>query len=174
MLASIPQYARIKEMKSNINTFIKLTVVSLAIVLVAPVVAMAAPTTNTTTQTQAAGSSASGCATNFVFPAWYEGLCDSEGNIKSPADMGKGKDTAGNLGAWLTTIALNIVQILLYVVGYVSIGFIIYGGFKYMTQGDNASGTAAARKTIMNAVIGLAISIMSVAIVKFVAGSIGG
>lgn len=121
----------------------------------------------------AAAGGASGCATNFIFPAWYEGLCDDKGNIKSPADMGA-KDTAGNLGAWLTKIALNIVQILLYVVGYVSIGYIIFGGFKYMTQGDNASGTAAARKTIQNAVIGLVLSIMSVAIVKFVAGTIGG
>ena len=122
--------------------------------------------------TPVAAAGPGGCPTNFVFPAWYEGLCDDKGNIKSPADMG-GKDTAGNLGAWLTRIALNIVQILLYVVGYVSIGYIIFGGFKYMTQGDNASGTAAARKTIQNAVIGLVLSIMSVAIVKFVAGTIG-
>ena len=120
----------------------------------------------------AAAGNTSGCPTNFVFPAWYEGLCDGDGNIKSPGDM-PGKDTAGKLGAWLTRIALNIVQILLYVVGYVAIGYIIFGGFKYMTQGDNASGTAAARKTIQNAVIGLVLSIMSVAIVKFVAGTIG-
>lgn len=123
--------------------------------------------------TPVAAAGPGGCPTNFVFPAWYEGLCDDKGNIKSPADMGNGKDTAANLGAWLTRIALNVVQILLYVVGYVSIGYIIFGGFKYMTQGDNASGTAAARKTIQNAVIGLVLSIMSVAIVKFVAGTIG-
>lgn len=123
--------------------------------------------------TPVAAAGPGGCPTNFVFPAWYEGLCDDKGNIKSPGDM-PGSDTAGKLGGWLTRIALNIVQILLYVVGYVSIGYIIFGGFKYMTQGDNASGTAAARKTIQNAVIGLVLSIMSVAIVKFVAGTIGG
>jgi len=37
-----------------------------------------------------------------------------------------------------------------------------------MTQGDNSSGTVAARKTIQNAIIGLVLSIMSVAIIKFV------
>ena len=123
--------------------------------------------------TPVAAAGPGGCPANFVFPTWYEGLCDDKGNVKSPADM-PGSDTAGKLGGWLTRIALNIVQILLYVVGYVSIGYIIFGGFKYMTQGDNASGTAAARKTIQNAVIGLVLSIMSVAIVKFVAGTIGG
>lgn len=122
----------------------------------------------------AAAGGADKCAANFAFPTWYEGLCDDKGNIRSPAGDGTSKDTAANLGGWLTKIALNVVQILLYVVGYVSIGYIIFGGFKYMTQGDNSSGTAAARKTIQNAVIGLVLSIMSVAIVKFVAGTIGG
>lgn len=41
-----------------------------------------------------------------------------------------------------------------------------------MTQGDNSSGTVAARKTIQNAIIGLVISIMAIAIVQFIAGSI--
>lgn len=112
------------------------------------------------------------------FPRWYDGLCDSNGNIVSPNDMKTGgtdpASTTGNkLGAWITVIALNIVSMLLYAVGYVSLGFIIFGGFKYMTSGDNSSGTAGARKTILNAVIGLILSIMSVAIIKFIAGAVG-
>ena len=113
------------------------------------------------------------------FPSWYDGLCDDKGNIKSPNEMNStGSDAAGkpagNLGGWITIIALNIVTMLLFAVGYVSLGFIIFGGFKYMTSGDNSSGTAAARKTILNAVIGLVLSIMAVAIVKFIAGAVGG
>lgn len=111
-----------------------------------------------------------GCASNSFFPTWYDGLC-KDGNIKSPNEM-SGSDTAGKLGKWITVIAMNLVTILLTVVGYVSLGFIIYGGFKYMTSGDSSSGTQAARKTLTNAVIGLVLSIMSVAIVKFVAGAI--
>ncbi len=118
---------------------------------------------------------------SFFLPRWYDGLCNEDGSIMSPngADnstvgdsdsAGATQETADNIGGWLTKIALNLVTILLTIVGYVSLGFIIYGGFKYMTSGDNSSGTVAARKTITNAVIGLILSIMSVAIVKLVAG----
>lgn len=123
---------------------------------------------------QEQGATADKCGSGITFfPSWYQGLCDpATGNIKSPGDDSLGADTAGRLGKWVTIIAMNIVTIILYVVGYVSLGFIIYGGFKYMTSGDNSSGTLAARKTITNAVIGLVLSIMSVAIVSFVAGAI--
>jgi len=125
---------------------------------------------------------AAGCDQGAItfFPRWYDGLCKGDGTIKSPNEMGgssSGGDAASNtgnkLGAWITIIALNIVGMLLYAVGYVSLGFIIFGGFKYMTSGDNSSGTVAARKTILNAVIGLVLSIMAVAIVKFIAGAVG-
>lgn len=110
------------------------------------------------------------------FPAWYDGLlCPGDkGGVMSPGDDYLGSDTSGRLGKWVSIIAMNVVTMILYVVGYVSLGFIIYGGFKYMTSGDNSSGTLAARKTITNAVIGLVLSIMSVAIVSFVAGRITG
>lgn len=106
--------------------------------------------------------------TPFI-PRWFEGLCQSDGSIQSPASGGSG-DTGEQLGGFLAKIAMNVVTIILYVVGYVSLAFIIVGGFKFMTQGDSSSGTVAARKTIQNAVIGLILSIASVAIVKFVAG----
>jgi hypothetical protein len=107
-----------------------------------------------------------------IFPAWYDGLLCSDGNIKSPNDMA-GKDTGAKFGTWATIIAMNIVRILLYAVGYVSLALIIWGGFKYMINGDNSSGTVAARKTIQNAIIGLVLSIMSVSIVSFIASRIG-
>lgn len=105
------------------------------------------------------------------FPAWYDGLACPNGNIVSPGDPslgGTGADSGARLGTWLTIIAMNVVRMLLYAVGYASLIFIIWGGFKFMTQSDNSSGTTAARKTIQNAVIGLIISIMSVSIVTFV------
>lgn len=102
-----------------------------------------------------------------AFPHWYDnGLC-KDGKIVSPTDP-----TIGGIPKFITILATNIVTIILMVVGYVSLVFIIWGGFKYMYSGDNASGTTAAKKTILNAVIGLILSIMSVAIVKVVAGAI--
>lgn len=107
------------------------------------------------------------CKSNFLgFPAWYEGLTEgADCHIKSP-------DAAGGLSAFIWHIALNVVAILLRLVGYVSVVFIIIGGFNYMTSAGSPDGIARAKKTIMNAVIGLVLSIASVAIVQLVAGAI--
>lgn len=118
----------------------------------------------------AAADNCQGSQTNVFLPAWYDGLLCNDGTIKSPKDFSG--DTSKQFSTWLTIIAMNIVRLILYIVGYVSLIFIIWGGFKYMTQGDNSSGTVAARKTIQNAIIGLVISIMSVSIVTFIAGNI--
>lgn len=125
---------------------------------------------DTTTASSCVGTTTTNPLT--FFPTWYDGLDCGNGNIKSPGDPSLGSDSGKRFGTWLTIIAMNIVRMLLYVVGYASIIFIIYGGFKYMTQGDNSSGTVAARKTIQNAVIGLVLSVMSVSIVTFVVGQV--
>ena len=124
--------------------------------------------------TQAGGGGTDKCSTGAsIFPAWYDnGLC-KDGQIVPPNAFDK-NDSAKSFGTWITILSLNIVSMLLVAVGYITLGFIIFGGFKYITSGDNASGTAAARKTITNAVIGLVLSIMSVAIVRFIAGAVGG
>ncbi len=107
------------------------------------------------------------------FPAWYDGLyCSKSHDIVSPGNKDLGDDSGARFGTWLTIIGMNIVRLLLYIVGYVSLIFIIWGGFKYMINGDNSSGTVAARKTIQNAVIGLVLSVMSISIVTFIVSRI--
>jgi len=102
----------------------------------------------------------------LTLPAWFKGLTDGECNIKSPEPGPTG------LSKFIWTIALNVLEAMLQIVGYVSVGFIIAGGFKYMTSSGSTDGMTKARTTILNAVIGLGISIFSVAIVNLVAGSI--
>ena len=124
-----------------------------------------------------------------IFPRWYDDLCvdsatqkDANGQpkkeIMSPNDFNKNgttaEDTASGLSMWLGVIAMNIVKILLTVVAYVSLAFVIYGGFKFMVSGDSSAGITAARKIIQNALIGLVISIMSVAIIGLIAGAVVG
>ncbi|MBI3889822.1 hypothetical protein HY312_04615 [Candidatus Saccharibacteria bacterium] len=109
-----------------------------------------------------------------AIPPWYDNLCGSDGKtLQSPKEFANtgGQDKTG-IGKYLTIIAMNIVTILLYVTGYVSLAFIIWGGFKYIISGDSSNGTSAAKTTILNAIIGLIISIMAIAIVKFIAGAI--
>lgn len=101
----------------------------------------------------------------LTFPAWYRGLLDGNCEVKTPND-------AGGLSSFIWRIVLNIIEAALQIVGYTAVGFIIAGGFKYMTSSGDAGGMAQARTTILNAVIGLGISIFSVAIVNIVAGAI--
>ena len=156
----------ITKIKQSILGLITLLFVAVAV----PPVAVGAVDDNAGGEAAASDPCRSGVT---IFPRWYDnGLCEN-GAVKSPGDM-DGADTGEKFSKWASILALNIVSILLYAVGYVSLGFIIYGGFKYMTSGDNSSGVAAAQKTIQNAIIGLVLSIMSVAIVTFVAGAIGG
>lgn len=101
----------------------------------------------------------------LTLPAWFSGLTESDCSIKTP-------ESVGGLSKFIWLIALNILEALLQIVGYVSVGFIIAGGFKYMTSSGSSDGMAKARTTILNAVVGLGISIFSVAIVNVVSGAI--
>lgn len=109
------------------------------------------------------------CATSFFgIPAWYDGLVDGECKVKAPDAGQKG------LSTFIWRIALNIVRIILLAAGYLSATFIIVGGFKYITSAGSPDGSVKARKTILNAVIGLVISIFSVAVVNVITTVIGG
>lgn len=101
-----------------------------------------------------------------LLPPWFKGLqCDDTTNSVLPP-----KDNGG-LQAMILKIVLNIVEALLYVVGYISLGMIIWGGFKYMKGGDNPGEVEAAKKTILNAIIGLLISMFAIVIVNLVTGA---
>jgi len=101
------------------------------------------------------------------FPTWYKYLKPNfdGGECKLtftfPDDIGK--------------VLLAVVEILLRIAGLVAVGFVIYGGFQYMLyQGDkNAQGVPekanAARSTIINALIGVVITIIATVAVRFVA-----
>ncbi|QQG50861.1 MAG: hypothetical protein HZB75_05080 [Candidatus Saccharibacteria bacterium] len=101
----------------------------------------------------------------LTFPAWYRGLTDGVCNIKSPQQ-------AGGLPTFIWTIVLNVIEMALQIVGYLAVGYIIRGGFKYMTAIGDPGEVAKAKKIIMDAVIGLVLSIFSVAIVNLIAGAI--
>lgn len=111
------------------------------------------------------------CGSFLSFPAWYQGITKGpDCELKSPDEMGGPKGE--RLGKYITRIVLNVVNIMLQAVGYIAVGFIMYGGFTYLTSGGESDRIAAGRKIIMNAVVGLVISFFSVVIVSLVAGNI--
>lgn len=103
--------------------------------------------------------------TLLTFPAWFKGLTNESCDIKSPQSM------SGGISSFIWRIALNVIEFMLQLVGYIATGFIITGGYKYMTAAGRSDEIVKARKHITNAVIGLAISIFSIAIVNVIAGT---
>ena len=91
------------------------------------------------------------------FPTWYNKLpCDTDGTaqIKKLSDV------------WI--VALNILEMFIIAAGYLAIGFFAWGGFTYMTASGDPGKIAAAKNTLLNAVIGLVIVLSAVAIIDFV------
>lgn len=121
---------------------------------------MAAPTAHAATQPN--------CEKRILtFPVWYRGVYDpSNCEIKSPSQV------KGGISGFIWQIVLNIIEIALQVVGYLAVGYIIYGGYRYIISTGSADGMAKAKTTILNAVIGLVLSIASIAIVNVVAGAL--
>ena len=98
---------------------------------------------------------------------WYDGLTKGDCSIK---DIGSDADSQAN---FIWKIVLNIVDDLLQLIGYTTVGYIIYGGFLMMTSNGAPDKAAHGRKTIMSAAIGLVIALASVALVNFISSKIG-
>ena len=62
----------------------------------------------------------------------------------------------------------SIVNVLLWVVGILSVTMIVWSGFKYITSAGDTSKLASAKSTLIYAVVGLIIAILAYAIVTFV------
>jgi hypothetical protein len=65
----------------------------------------------------------------------------------------------------------DIVNILLFIIGTISVIMIIVGGLRYVLSGGDQNSVKAGKDTILYAVIGLVVAIMAYAIVNFVLGS---
>lgn len=124
--------------------------------------------TITTGATSTAGGDGKDCDATFLgIPAWYRGMQDDSCAFKAPET--NGQPDAKKL---VLMVALNIIQAGMAIVGYVTIFFLIKGGFGYITSAGSSDGMAAAKKTITNALIGLVIAILAASIVNAIAGVI--
>ena len=124
----------------------------------------------TTTLALPSSKASAACQASFLtFPAWYQGLQDeSDGCNFKPKS---GDDGIKNT---VIIIALNVGNIILQLVGYAAAIMLIVGGFKYMTAQGESDKMAGAKKTILNSIIGLVISIMAVAIINVIVNGFSG
>lgn len=129
----------------------------------------------------AQGSDSYDCSTHFLgLRAWYDGLLKSttpdkngECPLKSPEDMDSNKEEGLRKYVW--TIIMNVVSMIFGIVGYLAIGFVIWGGFQYILAQGDVTKTMRGKKTVTNAIVGLVIvmtaSIIAGTISSIVAGA---
>lgn len=92
---------------------------------------------------------------------------DLQGGIESGANAAKGKGTVTNLEVQIR----NITNTLLLIVGIAAVIMLIIGGLMYIFSGGDPNNTKRAKDVILYTIIGIAVALLSYAIVTFVLGS---
>lgn len=90
--------------------------------------------------------------------AWYDGLVDSNGNFLQVTDDGS---KGIRLSEFIWTIAANVAIDMAVIAAFAAIGFVLYGGYLYMFSGGDTGKVSGGKKTITNAIIGLAIAMLA-------------
>lgn len=67
----------------------------------------------------------------------------------------------------------DIMTVIFTITGAISIVMIVIGGIKYSSSMGDSQGVAKAKGTVIYAIVGLVISILSVSIVGFTLGRVG-
>lgn len=85
--------------------------------------------------------------------------------VPTPFDNAAGPAGAGTAGG----LVLSIISILLLVVGSLAVIYLIIGGYRYIVAHGNEEAAEGAKKTILHAIIGLAVVILAFAIITIIA-----
>ena len=87
-------------------------------------------------------------------------------------EIQKGIDGAGGAGQKPLNVRIKeIVNVLLFILGIISVIVIVIGGIRYTTSGGDSSQVTGAKNTVLYAVVGLIVAILAYAIVNFVVGA---
>lgn len=96
-------------------------------------------------------------------------------SIQEGANAAKGSSSTTCLFTSTTCsngIFTNIVNVLLYIIGAISVIMLIYGGIRYTISGGDTAAVTAAKNTILYAIVGVIVAVLAYAIVNFVLGSL--
>lgn len=103
------------------------------------------------------------CTTSFLgLPAWYKYLYPEPGVSRCVAPVESLNDI------WL--IALAVAELLIRIALYVGIAFVIYAGIKYSESRGNVDKAEKAKYTLIDAITGVIIAMIAVALISFAAG----
>lgn len=106
-----------------------------------------------------------------VVPAVANAACTAgDISVTNGVDCAKGEDQSealfGSAGVFST-----ITNVLLFIIGAISVIMLIIGGIRYTVSGGDAAAVTAAKNTILYAIVGIVVALLAYAIVNFVVGS---
>lgn len=93
-----------------------------------------------------------------------------EGGIAGGMNAARGSDQPADLFGQ-TGVFSTITNVMLFVVGAISVIMIIIGGLRYVVSGGDAGNVSAAKNTILYAIVGVIVSLFAYAVVQFVISS---
>ena len=105
-------------------------------------------------------------AVPFAQPAYAgfeQGIDEGAGSAKSDDQSA---DLFGETGIFRT-----ITNVLLFLIGAVSVIMLIFGGIRYTISGGDSTAVTSAKNTILYAIIGIVVALLAYAVVNFVLGS---
>ena len=101
--------------------------------------------------------------------------------ITSGAESAKGDDqtaclfgTEGPACEGKTPTFRVITNVLLFIIGAVSVIMLIIGGIRYTVSGGDSAAVKGAKDTILYAIVGIIVAILAFAVVNFVIGNFAG
>lgn len=97
------------------------------------------------------------------FPKWYEYACGDDFRFLP----------SGNQPSDIPLVLLAVVEILLRIGALVAIGYVVFGGVKYVASQGESDKISEAKGTIINALAGLLIATFAVAVVAFLGNRLG-
>ena len=101
-------------------------------------------------------------------PAAYAECTEgADGGLAGGAGCAQGKDQQsdlfGNEGIFKT-----ITNVLLFIIGVISVIMLIIGGIRYVVSGGDSAAITSAKNTILYAIVGVVVAILAYALVNFV------
>ena len=93
------------------------------------------------------------------------------GGVQGGADKGRGEGVPTQLfGEGNTGIFTQMINMMLFAVGILSVVMLIYGGLRYILSNGDSKKVDAAKNTILYAIVGLIIALLAYAIINFIIG----
>ena len=141
------------------KTIVLLIISSLFFTFLLPIANQQSVSAENASSAGGSGGSCDGSQHFFGFPAWYRGVTKIDSNGNCVVEFTGNSD---DIGPFIWKIVLNVIEIALRIIGIVTAGYILYGGFSYLTANGSPDKAAKGLNLIMSASIGLIISIASI------------